>query len=139
MNELTPLTLSRTLEFHTCTAGCHCECGDGGPNSTTRNTISTVFAVDCEGEAQYIGKTLAAAVVFATVRFFAGVGPDVHGQGTTLNEAFDATGVAAMVRSFIGMDSIMTLEIRFPIETLLGAWGVSICHGLGSYWEVFPD
>ena len=61
--------------------------------------------------------------MFATMRFFAGVGPDVHRQGTPLNEAFDATGMTAMVRPFIGMNSIMTLEIRFPIETLLRARG----------------
>lgn len=90
------------------------------------------FADDSDGEAPYIGKTFAAAVVFATVRFFAGMGPNVHRQGTPLDEAFDATGMTAMVRPFVGMDSIVTLEIRFPVKTLLRARGVSLFHGLGS-------
>lgn len=97
------------------------------PCQTRRlGTPSARCLVDnCEGQGPYIGKTLAAAVVFATVRFFAGVGPNVHRQGTTLNEAFDATGMTAMVRPFVGMDSIVTLEIRFPIETLLRGKGGS--------------
>ena len=117
---LTPLTLSHTLESHTCTACCHCGCDDAVPDSTTRNTISMVFFLRAmvNGEAKYIGKTLAAAVMFATVRFFTRVSPDVHRQRTTLDEAFHTTSVTTVVRSFVGMDSIMSLEIRLPVKTL---------------------
>lgn len=53
------------------------------------------------------------------------MGPNVHRQRTALNEAFNTAGVTAMVWSFVGMDSIMSLEIGFPIEALLRAWALA--------------
>lgn len=42
--------------------------------------------------------------------------PDMDGEGTALNEAFCTH--RAVVRSFIGMGSIVPAEARLPVERL---------------------
>ena len=44
--------------------------------------------------------------------------PTVHSKGTSLYEGFGARLIVASVRALIGVYSIMTLQVRFPIETL---------------------
>ena len=46
------------------------------------------------------------------------MGTAVDSQGATLNECLVAGFVVAGIGSFIGMYSIVTLEVRLPIETL---------------------
>lgn len=52
------------------------------------------------------------------MRFLACMGPDVYGQRTPLDEALDAAGMLAMVWPFIGVYSVMSLEVGFTIEAL---------------------
>ena len=42
----------------------------------------------------------------------------MDGQRAALNESLLAWLVIARVRTFVGMDAIVSLEIRFAIETL---------------------
>jgi hypothetical protein len=85
------------------------------------------------GGVPYIGKTLAAAVVLATVRFFTGVGPNMYRQRTALNEAFDATGMPTMIWSFVGMNPVVSLQIRFPVEALFGGTPSAHSHSHGRH------
>ena len=52
------------------------------------------------------------------MRFFSGMCPGMHSQRTALDEAFIAVLDGAMIRSLIGMYSIVSTEIRFAIERL---------------------
>lgn len=56
--------------------------------------------------------------MLAAVRFLARVGTNMHGQCAPLDEAFDAAGVLAMIWPFVGVYSVMPLQIGFPIEAL---------------------
>lgn len=42
----------------------------------------------------------------------------MNSQGTALYESLAAGFVVASIRAFIGMYSIVTLQVRFPIEAL---------------------
>lgn len=44
--------------------------------------------------------------------------PNVYRQGTSLNKAFDAIGVTAMIWSFVSVNPIVSLKIGFAIEAL---------------------
>ena len=66
----------------------------------------------------YIGKALAATIILATVGFLARMGADVHRQGAPLDEALVAPGMVAMIWPFVGVNPIVPLQVRFPIEAL---------------------
>lgn len=53
------------------------------------------------------------------MRFFARVRADVDRQCAPLNEALHAACVMTRIRSLVGVYSVMSLQIRFPIEALL--------------------
>lgn len=52
------------------------------------------------------------------VRLLAGMGANVHRQRAPLDEALPATLLVASVRSLLGVDAMMSLQIRFAIEAL---------------------
>lgn len=60
-----------------------------------------------------------AALMVTDMRFFSGMCPGMNSQRTALDEALIAVLDGAMIRSLIGMYSIMSTEIRFAIERLL--------------------
>lgn len=59
-----------------------------------------------------------AALMITDMRLFSGMCPGMNSQRTALDEALIAVLDGAMIRSFIGMYSIMSTEIRFAIERL---------------------
>ena len=66
----------------------------------------------------YIRETFSAACEWTLVRLIASVGTAMDSQGAALNECLVAGFVVAGVGAFIGMYSIVTLEVRLPVETL---------------------
>ena len=66
-----------------------------------------------------IGKLLAASFMFTTMRLLPGVGTVVDGQCTSLNKSFGASSMGTVIRTFIGMYAIMSLEIRFAVKALI--------------------
>lgn len=48
----------------------------------------------------------------------ASVGPNMNSEGTSLYECLMATLIAALVRPFIGVNSIVSLQVGFSIEAL---------------------
>ncbi len=52
------------------------------------------------------------------VRLLAGMGANVHRERAPLDEALPATLLVASVRSLLGVDAMMSLQIRFAIEAL---------------------
>lgn len=54
------------------------------------------------------------------------MGTAVDGQGTALNECLVARFVVASVGAFVGMYSVMALEIGLAIETLWDAIAISL-------------
>ena len=46
------------------------------------------------------------------------MGPNVYGQGAPLNEALSTAPLITSVRSLVGMDAIVSLQIRLAIEAL---------------------
>lgn len=71
--------------------------------------------------ATYVGELLAAAGEATLMRLLARVGPDVDGQGTSLDEALAAVAFVTCVRSLIGMNTMMSLQIGFAVEALDGS------------------
>lgn len=59
------------------------------------------------------------------MRLVTSMGTAVDGQGAPLNESLVARFVVASIRAFIGMYTIVSLEIGFPIETLRNAIAIS--------------
>lgn len=57
--------------------------------------------------------------MFAPVGLLASVGTIVNSQCASLNECLGAASVCAIVRSFIGVYSEVTLEVGFAIEALV--------------------
>ena len=57
--------------------------------------------------------------MFAAVGLLAGVGSVVDSQCASLNKGFGAAGKSAIVRSFVGMDAKVTLEVGFAIKALM--------------------
>lgn len=66
----------------------------------------------------YVRKTFAATDKLALVGLFAGVGTDMHGQGTSLDKALLASGVVAGVWPRVCVDAVMSLQIRLAVEFL---------------------
>ena len=66
----------------------------------------------------YVGKLLATAEYPTLMGLFTSVGSNVNGQGTALDEALATVGFITRVGSFVGMDAMMSLQIRLAIETL---------------------
>ena len=56
--------------------------------------------------------------MLASMRLLSRVGPDVNRQRASLNEALAAIGLIASVRSLIGMDAVVSLEVGFSVEAL---------------------
>lgn len=52
------------------------------------------------------------------MRLITGMGTAVDGQGAALNERLVTRLVIASIGAFIGMYSVMSLEVGFPVETL---------------------
>ena len=68
------------------------------------------------------------------MRLVTSMGTAVDSQGAALNEGFVAGFVVASVGAFIGMDSIMTLEIGLSIETLCDEIAISLWFCVGVWW-----
>ena len=66
----------------------------------------------------HIRKPLAAIIVTALMGFLACVRPNMYGQSTPLDETLPTVGLVTCIRSLIGMDAIMSLEIGFSVEAL---------------------
>lgn len=66
----------------------------------------------------YIREPLPTSNVLALMRLLASVSTDVNSECASLDEAFATTRCHARIWSFICVDSIMSLKIRFAIETL---------------------
>ena len=66
----------------------------------------------------YIRETFSAACEWTLVRLIASMGTAVDSQGAALNKCLVAGFVVAGVGSFIGMYSIVALEVGLSIETL---------------------
>lgn len=49
----------------------------------------------------------------------AGMGPRVNGQGTTLDKALVAVGHGTVVWPLIGMNAVVSTQVRLAIERLL--------------------
>lgn len=56
--------------------------------------------------------------MLASMRLLSRVGPDVNRQRASLDEALAAIGLIASVRSLIGMDAVVSLEVGFSVEAL---------------------
>lgn len=67
-------------------------------------------------ETRRVGEPFPTADMLALVRLLASMGSDVNSQGTSLDEALPTTGCHARVWTLVGVDSVMSLEIRFPVE-----------------------
>ena len=80
----------------------------------------------------YVGKSFATPFLLAVVRFFAGVRANMNRQCTPLNEALPAALGHARVRSFIGVDSEMSLEVRLSVEALCASQPTRLMHKLSS-------
>ena len=74
----------------------------------------------------YIREALSATREWALMRLVTSMSTAVDSQGAALNEGLVARFVVTSVGTFIGMYSVMTLEIRFSIETLCDAVAVSV-------------
>jgi hypothetical protein len=59
----------------------------------------------------HVGKPLATAYVLALMGLLAGMGSDVDGQGTSLDEALTTSSSRARIRALVRVDSVMSLEI----------------------------
>lgn len=57
-------------------------------------------------------------MVLAHMRLLARVGPDVNRQGASLDETFATVWCIALVWSFIGVDAVVSLQIRLAVEAL---------------------
>lgn len=68
---------------------------------------------------QYIREALPTAFIFATMRLLARVCTNVYGQCASLNKTLDTAHMNAAIWSFVRMYSVMSLEVRFAVETLL--------------------
>lgn len=66
------------------------------------------------------------------MRLVTGMGPAVDGQGAALDERLAARFVVASVGAFIGMYSVMALEIGFSVETLWEKIAISIWWCVGT-------
>lgn len=118
---MTTLTLSHTPDCHRYTVGCRYGCGDAVLDSTTTDLVSPPRSNCTRGGKRrivYIGKTLAATIILATVGLLARMSADVHRQGAPLDEALVAPGMVAMIWPFVGVNPIVPLQVRFPIEAL---------------------
>jgi hypothetical protein len=73
-----------------------------------------------------IREPLSTPNVLALMWLFTSVSTDVNSQRTPLNEALAATWGHARVRSLICVDSIMSLEIRFSVETFVASLPVTL-------------
>lgn len=60
------------------------------------------------------------------MRLVTSMGTTVDGQGATLNESLVTRFVVASIGAFIGMYSVMSLEIGFSIETLQDTIAISV-------------
>lgn len=67
------------------------------------------------------------------MRLVTSMGTAVDSQGAALDECFVAGLVVAGIRAFIGMYSIMTLEVGLSIETLCGVIAISLWW---VWWDV---
>jgi hypothetical protein len=68
----------------------------------------------------YIGEGFVTTLMVADMGLFAGVCPRVHGQGTPLDEALVAVLEHAVIRTFVGVYSIVSAEVGLAVEGLTG-------------------
>jgi hypothetical protein len=66
----------------------------------------------------YIREAFPTAFVLAAMRLLARVGASMDGQGAALDEALAAAGPVARIGPLVGMDTIVSLQVRLPIEHL---------------------
>lgn len=56
--------------------------------------------------------------MLALVRFLARVGADVYGQRAPLDEALSTSRCCAGVWSLVGVNAVVSLQVRFAVEAL---------------------
>jgi hypothetical protein len=66
-----------------------------------------------------IGKLLSTSFMLTTVWLLPRMGTVVDSQCTSLNKSFGASGMGTVIRTFIGMYAIMSLEIRLAVKALI--------------------
>lgn len=66
----------------------------------------------------YIREALSAANDLALVRLLSRVRPNVDSQSTPLNKSLAAVLPVALERPLIGVNSVVTLQVGFPVEAL---------------------
>jgi len=57
--------------------------------------------------------------MLAVVRLLASVCTSMYGQGASLDKALAAVLMVALVRPFVCVDAIMSLQIRLAVEALV--------------------
>jgi hypothetical protein len=96
--------------------------------------VSTLVTVSRD-EVTYIGEPFAASHVLALMGFLAGVSADVDCESTPLNEALAAACSGALVRSFIGVYPVMSLQIRLAVEALQSSQSTPAMAALLGSWH----
>lgn len=71
-----------------------------------------------EGWTTNIGEPLPTSFVFAPMRFLAGMGTYMNRQCAALDEALVAITPGANVGTVVGVDAVMSDEVRLAIELL---------------------
>ena len=58
--------------------------------------------------------------MLTSVWLLSGVGTVMDGQCASLNEGLGATGMSTVIRTLVGVYTIVSLKIRLSIEALIG-------------------
>lgn len=66
----------------------------------------------------YIRESFTTADVHALMGFLPGVGANVDGESTPLNETLTTPWSHTRVWSLVGMNSVVSLQVRLPVEAL---------------------
>lgn len=66
-----------------------------------------------------VGEPLAASNMLALVRLLPRVGADVDGQGASLDEGLAAAGCRTRVRALVGVNAVVSLQVRLAVEALV--------------------
>ena len=114
-----PSTFSRMVALGTCMVACQCEFGDVVQDLKTAQRLVSISDHIVDAVLTHVRESLATSFDLTYVWLFTRVGSMVDGQGTPLDEALTATGYLTAIRSLIGVNAIMSLQVRLAIESLL--------------------
>lgn len=115
LSRLTPFHILDSRKYMVCS---HCEFADVSPGSMTGKGVS-IQPSNSEAVKHYIREALPTALIFATMWLLACMCANVYGQCASLYKALDTAQMNAAIWSFIRMYPVMSLEVRFAVETLL--------------------